>query len=186
MKNQRLIGVLGIRGGGGVTHMAIATAVYVKQILKHRTAYIEFNTSNQITSLVGEKRYRQEEFSYQGIRFYANVTSEKFLQIQSMGYETLVLDMGAKGGRPPQEFRLCHTKLILADGAKWKRNGLDDWLKKMEKEEVSQYQFLIPFARKQVIRTLKHDYTANFNSIPYQQDAFCLNLPMIELLETLL
>ena len=185
MKKQQLIGVWGFSSGCGVTHMAIAIAVYAKQMWRHRTAYVEFNASNQITSLVGEERYWQEEFSYHGIRFYANVTREKLWQILRMGYETLILDMGTKGDRVPNEFKLCHTKMILVDGAKWKRNRLEAWLKKIEKEEVSQYQHLIPFAGKQEIRVLNHDYATNFYSIPYQQDAFCLNLPMIELLKML-
>ena len=185
-KKQQLIGVYGIRSGCGVTHMAIAAAVYAKQAWNHKIAYVEYNTSNQITCLLGEERYWQEEFFYQGIRFFANVTQEKLWQILKMGYETLVLDLGTRGEGIPKELSLCHMKLIVADGAKWKRNGLEALLKKLEKEEARQYQFLISFAGKQEVRKLRRDYPIDFYTIPYQQDAFYLNLPMIELLETLM
>lgn len=185
-KKQQLIGVWGIQSGCGVTHMAIATAIYAKQVWNHKVAYIEFNTSNQMACLLGDQRYWQEEFLYEGIRFFSNVTQQKLWQILKMGYEILILDLGTRGEEIPKELSLCHTKLVVADGAKWKRSGLEALLSKIEKEEARQYQFLISFAGKQEVKKLRRDYPIHFYPIPYQQDAFCLNLPMIELLETLM
>ena len=185
-KKQQLIGVWGTGSGCGATHMAIATAIYAKQVWNHKVAYVEFNALNQIVCLLGDEEYWQEEFFYQGVRFFANVTQDKLWKILEMGYETLVLDLGTRGERIPKEFSLCHIKLIVADGAKWKRNALEALLKKLEKEEVRQCRFLISFAGKQEVKRLRRDYRIHFYPIPYQQDAFCLNLPMIELLETLI
>lgn len=182
---QTCIGVWGTSPGCGVTHLSIAIAKYAMHIQGHKTAYIEFGAQNEICNLLDVNDIILKDFTYQGIRFYCNVTREKLWNILSKGYETIILDLGLGRRCISKELQLCNYKFIVVDGAIWKRKFRNvssdgDWQGK-----IGTYQVLVPFANQQTIRRVKQDYGSDVYSIPYQPNAFCLNPPMIHLLNEL-
>ena len=83
-----------------------------------KTAYIELNTTNQISFL--HNRFTQKHFSYLGITFFPCVTVTSLSQILSLNFDYFVLDIGVINAHTEKIFFNSDTRFLVCSLSKWK------------------------------------------------------------------
>lgn len=178
-KKQKVIAVWGLSSGCGVTYLSLVLAQYFQQVKGLRVAYLEMNLSNQITNLSRRNCGRGTYFTYYGTHCYAHASKEEMLMTMNSEYDVVILDLGTRGERLPKEFQVCQVRLIVAHGAFWQVQRIEDWLEKQEENEARNQRYLLPFAEKRTIQVLKKRFPYEFYGVPYQAEIEHLNPCMI-------
>ena len=120
------IGILGCSPGSGVTHLAIALCTYCASKQKKKCAYLELHGRNEISQLISEAKLRapgvqnRPRIRLCGVDYYPNVTASEVPTLLNLGYDCLILDVGALDEGLLSEFLRCDRKLILGSLAPWK------------------------------------------------------------------
>lgn len=83
-----------------------------------KTAYIELNTTNQISSL--HKKRVQKTFSYLGITIFPCVTVTSLSGILALNYDYFVLDIGVLNAYTLKDFLNCDQRFLVCSFSKWK------------------------------------------------------------------
>lgn len=93
-----------------------------------KTAYIELNTSNQISSL--HKRHVQKPFNYLGIGIFPCVTVTSLSEILALNYDYFVLDIGVLNAYTLKDFLKCDQRFLVCSLSKWKVQKTKEKLEK--------------------------------------------------------
>ena len=83
-----------------------------------RTAYIELNTTNQISTL--HKKRVPKPCSYLGITIFPCVTVTSLSGILALNYECFVLDIGVLNTYTIKDFLKCDQRFIVCSLSRWK------------------------------------------------------------------
>lgn len=131
LKKKIIIGVIGTHKGVGVTHFSIMIANYFQNIMKRKTAYLEYNNSNDIIYL--HKEYEEiilndniERFKINNLYYYPNITKQNFSLIINENFEIYVVDMGVNNLN--DEFLLCDIKIVIGNMIEWKKDYLINFI----------------------------------------------------------
>lgn len=93
-----------------------------------KTAYIELNTSSQISSL--HKRHVQKPFNYLGIGIFPCVTVTSLSEILALNYDYFVLDIGVLNAYTLKDFLKCDQRFLVCSLSKWKVQKTKEKLEK--------------------------------------------------------
>ncbi len=106
-------------------------ANYVCSKLGMKTAYIEFNTSNQIRTICQKKE--KPFFTYKGIVFYPDTNVTSLSEILHKDYQYFILDMGVLNTYTIREFLRCDKPFLICSPSKWRRSQSKEHLENLFK-----------------------------------------------------
>ncbi|MBR3812092.1 MAG: hypothetical protein IKJ16_07190 [Agathobacter sp.] len=96
-----------------------------------KTAYIELNTSNHISSILARKE--KPPFSYKGIVFYPNTSVTSLSELLHKDYACFILDMGVLTTQSVAEFLRFDKPFLVCSPGKWRRSQSIEQLEKLFK-----------------------------------------------------
>ena len=127
--------------GLGTTHISLTLANFICSKQGMKTAYIEFNGTNQISSL--NKNQGQKSFSYKGIDFFPNTTVTSLAEILHEDYSYFILDMGVLNTYTIQEFLRCDKPFLVCSQSKWRSTQLEKNLEKLFQNQTYPNQMTV-------------------------------------------
>lgn len=127
-----------------------------------KTAYIELNTTNQISALSRKKE--SLSFRYMGIVFYPNTPVTALTEILQKDYQYFVLDIGVLNTYTTTDFLRCDKSFLICSPSKW-RCSLDE--EKAQKLFQNQQQNCI-----QLIMNLKEE-ESKFSFFSKDKEPLC-------------
>lgn len=93
-----------------------------------KTAYVELNTTNQISALSHKKGTLS--FRYMGIVFYPNTPVTALTEILQKDYRYFVLDIGVLNTYTTTDFLRCDKSFLVCSPSKWRRSQSAESFKK--------------------------------------------------------
>lgn len=105
--------------GVGTTCISLALANYICSKLGKRTAYIELNTTNQISCLSPNRT--RKKFTYMGISFFPAMTITSLPEVLNADYAYFILDMGILNTYTAKEFAKCNKQFLVCSLSKWRK-----------------------------------------------------------------
>lgn len=102
-----------------------------------KTAYIELNTTNQISSIVTKQE--KPFFRYKGIVFYPNANVTSLTEILHQDYRYFILDMGILNPYNLSEFLRCDKPFLICSPCKWRHSQIQDKLEKLFQNQHYQH-----------------------------------------------
>ena len=117
--NPKMIGLLGIKPGVGVTHTGILLGEFLKEKLGAKVAFVEKNYHGDVEHL-GEAVYgvSDSKFTFRGIDFYPMNETEE-LEKQKDRYDYLIFDFGTQKKKNLKELEQCEKKVIIGTLSLW-------------------------------------------------------------------
>lgn len=108
-----------------MTHLAITLCNYCASKQKKSCAYLELHTRNEISQLVSlqtlaASKAALKHFRLHNVDYYPAVSEKDVPALLNLGYDYLVLDIGAQDEGAFSEFLRCDRKLVLGSLAPWK------------------------------------------------------------------
>lgn len=94
-----------------------------------KTAYVELNTTNQISALSHKKGTLS--FRYMGIVFYPNTPVTALTEILQKDYRYFVLDIGVLNTYTTTDFLRCDKSFLVCSPSKWRRSQSTENFKKL-------------------------------------------------------
>lgn len=152
--------------------MCIAISNYISNKCRHSVAYIELNSTKQISVL--NKRNTAGTFTKIGIDFFPSITLSKLTDILSQNYDFFIIDFGILNQFTINEYRRCNTQLAICPVSPWKRNIFDEFIN-MFKEKYTNYQTQIYFLgnnNKENLNKIHRVYKINILPLPFLPNPF--------------
>ena len=106
-----------------------------------KTAYIELNATNQISSL-GKTR-AANTFRYKGISFFPNASVTSLTEILRSDFEYFILDMGVLNLHMLQEFLRCDKSFLICSPGKWRLCETQEKIDLLLKNQSDQNQVTV-------------------------------------------
>lgn len=120
--------------GFGTTHVSLTLANFICNKLGMKTAYIEFNATNQISSLC--KVQGNQFFSYKGIDFFPNTSVTSLSEILRDDYRYFILDMGVLNTYTTKEFLRCDKQFLVCSPSKWRQSQAKEKIEALLKNNI--------------------------------------------------
>ena len=127
----KTIGICALEHGSGTTCISLALSHFLCNKMRKKTAYIELNTSNQISSLSGKRQ--KTTFLFMGITFFPNVTLARLPEILQKRFDYFVLDMGILNTNTAYEFSRCQKQFLVGSMSLWKQEKTVKNLEQLQK-----------------------------------------------------
>lgn len=112
-----------------MTFISLALSNFLCSKLGKKTAYVELNTTNQISFLRPHRN--PNSFSYMGIDIYPCVTVTSLSEILSLNYDYFVLDMGVLNTYTLTEFLKCEQRFLVCSLCRWKAEKTTEKIEKL-------------------------------------------------------
>ena len=149
-----------------------------------KTAYIELNTTNQISSLSPNDSLNS--FIYMRIHMYPSMKVTSLSTVLSKDYDYFILDMGVLTNYTAIEFSKCHKQFLVCDFCQWKKqlslNKINDLFEKTNLNKKS-VLILRTFGDKSTNPGLS---TMKVTSFPFLSNPFQLSVELLSDLGRLL
>ena len=126
MDSPQIIGVCGYEHNSGTTHLCLSLANYLCNKRLAKTAYIELNPSDQISSL--KNKDCRTRFSHYHIDFFPNSTLSSYNNILSGKHQYYVIDFGVLNINTLNDFMRCDIKFAICSLSPWKTTSLTKFL----------------------------------------------------------
>lgn len=177
----RVIALLGVSPGCGVTHTAIAISHYLSR-QGGRVAVAELNGRSQSfsriqTLLEGEERARAEgtkRFSFEGVQYCRQMSPEDIIPLLSGGFDFIVFDLGSGGNHERlEEFLRADYPLIVGSGAEWRLPDTVMFASALARYPQQKWSFCLPLATSEAVRRLGKELgTGKVYTLPLHLDPF--------------
>ena len=134
-----------------------------------KTAYIEFNATNQIRSL-GNSR-EAKSFRYKGITFFPNASVTSLTEILQYDFQYYIVDMGVLTLHTVPDFLRCDKSFLISSPGKWRicqTQEKIDYLFKKNQNQMTVIMNLRENESKQAIFSIKEDSL----SFPFVKNPF--------------
>lgn len=112
------IGVAGVSGRVGCTHVALSMAIYLAQY--GRTALVECQ-GHSLRSVHPEQETQtwKKGVTERGVKLYSGLEKAEWLPILSLGYQYVVLDFGPITTAEEGEWMRCPQRFFVAQSSPW-------------------------------------------------------------------
>ncbi|HHU73237.1 MAG TPA: hypothetical protein GXZ28_01230 [Clostridiales bacterium] len=171
---RQTIGILGSHPGAGVTHIGMLLSFYLGERMGLKTAFLECNNHNHMDLIETAYHWRKIDelsFSFHNITCYKNVNKQRILEISSGDYESIIMDFGTDWRGNQEEFLRSGTKIVVGGQAPWCKERLVDFIHSVQDLWGNdRWNFLVPYAHPQLIRSLRKEVSKKVYSVPFEQD----------------
>jgi hypothetical protein len=106
----------------GVTHLSIALANYLANVLNMKTALVEVGERNALIHVPKTGR----------VHYFPQTKGDELGRIRNLDFQYIVLDVGADSRLSREEFLRCDGKIVLGSLSPWKSAVYYDYMKKIE------------------------------------------------------
>ena len=130
------VGICGTAVNAGVTTLCIALSNFLHSRYLSRTAYLEVNSSREI-SLLNKQTDFSTPFRHQGIFYYPGLTTRSMAEIMNLRYKYYILDFGVPNEHTFPEFMRCDHRIVVTNVSIWKSAELERFAKQMQKNNIS-------------------------------------------------
>ena len=158
--------------GVGVTCICLSLSNFLCSKLGRKTAYIELNLTNQISSLSNGKNLKS--FSYFGIDFFPQVSVTSLKEILSKNYDFYVLDMGVLNNYTATEFAKCDKQFLVCSFSKWKKTQTLEKLKQLYQQAYICQEHVILLSNLEEIKSNRFPSSKNRIPFPFISNPFQL------------
>ncbi len=173
-KVHEVIGLVGTRGGVGVTYTGMMLAFYLGNELGIKTAFIECNNHGDLGLI--QKAYEwscenNADFRFRNIPFYKNMSSERIADILGEDYEYVIIDFGCELSANLKEFIRCSMKAVVAGRSEWDILKLFSFFGRYGVIRGSDtWYYLIPQADDKMLKKLKDETHCRIRGIPFTEE----------------
>lgn len=94
-----------------------------------KTAYIELNTTNQISAL--SNKTDKLSFRYKGIVFYPNTPVTTLAEILQKDYRYFILDIGVLNTYTTTDFLRCDRSFLVCSPSRWRTRQFEEKTQKL-------------------------------------------------------
>lgn len=121
-EDKKVIGLIGVSRGAGVTYTGMLLSYYFAIEKRIKTAFLECNNHMDFERLQYVYEWNKEEeksFSLDRITYYKQVSRVELGEILSDDYGCYIMDFGTDFISWKEELVRCGTKIIIGDQAIW-------------------------------------------------------------------
>lgn len=168
------IGVFGAGKGVGTTHFTLMLANYFANVLKVKTAVIEYNGHNDFIKICDETSDRAEDirhFLYKGVDFFHCDTSASVTNALFTEYQIYLFDLGQSREEYFEQFIKCDFRILVCGTELWQLADARAVLKRMNKISLEAVCFMPELRR---IRELERKSGRAFIHLPIEANPFCI------------
>lgn len=178
-QSKKVIGVVGVHGGAGVTYTSLMLALFMGEYLGKRTAFIEHNNHREMEIIEEVYQWNKLDngsFNFNQIDCYKSLQKNQMISVLSKGYEVYIIDFGMGLTGILDEFLRCDIKLVLCSHGKWKEKKLVDFIQRYKDEKASKdWTILIPNGKGKVIKNLERRLERKIYGVPIEDDPTMLS-----------
>lgn len=161
-----------ISRGLGCTHIALTLANYLCSKLGMKTAYIELNTTNQISAL--SHKTDKLSFRYKGIVFFPNTPVTALADILQKDYRYFILDIGVLNMYTTTDFLRCDKSFLVCSPSKWRASEFEEKSQKLfQNQQQNCIQLIMNLQEKESNLTIFSKHTKAL-CFPYLSNPFQL------------
>lgn len=178
-QGRRIIGLIGINRGVGVTYTGMLLAYYFSSEKRNKTAYLECNSHLDFARLQEAYEWSNEDertFTLDRTTYYKQVAKNQIPEILNDDYDCYILDFGTDYTSFMKEFIRCGNKIIIGDSAIWNQSRMITFLKSIENNKGSKnWTYMIPYADKRLVLGMANETDRCFIGIPFEPDPTSLS-----------
>lgn len=188
-KSKKVIGLLGVHHGAGVTYTGMLLAYYFAFERRLNTAYMECNHHKDFQRLQELYEWSKEDeysFSLDKITYYKEVSRNKISDIFNEDYQCLILDFGTDFASSKDEFMRCGTKIIIGGRAIWNQSKMVTFLQSLDNIRGSRkWIHMIPLADQRIVMGMAMETDRYFYAVPFESDPTRLSKETYRLFDNL-
>ena len=170
-----------------MTSVCLALSNFLCNKAGRKTAYIELNASNEISSLA--TNCRMDMFTHLGIHIYPHRTFTSLAEVLRLDYDYFLIDMGVLNTYSAREFAKYENQFLVCSLSSWKRKKTKEKLcKLLETTDIpTEYITILSNCCKKE-STFKVSHTTSFPVlfVPFIQNPFQLHLEILPYLGKIL
>ena len=189
MSENRIIGIVGLGHGAGVTHLAVMMGNYLSGACGLKTAVLEWNGQRNFKKMEQECLGRQmggRPFTVLDVDYYAGADERVLTACINLNYQHIIIDFGGISVENRTEFFRCDRKLVVASLSERQIEAFWEFLRQEGKAGKRSWTYLTAFGseetRIEIVRRLKLPIVR----IPLSVDAFTVTREMMRWFEELL
>ncbi len=189
MSENRIIGIVGLGHGAGVTHLAVMMGNYLSGACGLKTAVLEWNGQRDFKKMEQECLGRQmgrRPFTVPDGDYSAGADERVLTACINLNYQHIIIDFGGISVENRTEFFRCDRKLVVASLSEWQIEAFWEFLRQEGKAGKRSWTYLTAFGseetRIEIVRRLKLPIVR----IPLSVDAFTVTREMMRWFEELL
>jgi len=189
LSENRIIGIVGLGHGAGVTHLAVMMGNYLSGACGLKTAVLEWNGQRDFKKMEQECLGRQmggRPFTVLDVDYYAGADERVLTACINLNYQHIIIDFGGISVENRTEFFRCDRKLVVASLSEWQIEAFWEFLRQEGKAGKRSWTYLTAFGseetRIEIVRRLKLPIVR----IPLSVDAFTVTREMMRWFEELL
>lgn len=173
-----IIGVSGITGGTGVTHLCIMLSVFMTAVASKKVALVEMNDSGCIrqAGIILEGFHAKAGKLMKKVSIFTQTDEYSLSEIVSSGYDCVVIDYGVYDECNKPSFLMCDRKIIVGSLSWWKiQHYVNFMASHREIKTVSKLEYMTLTPVRTGMRYLRHNFGLHIRIIPYEPDPFVLS-----------
>lgn len=178
---KRVIGVVGVAPGMGVTHFTITLANYIVGKWNKKTAVILYDDKNTFEGLYsklfleGKSRFEDSSFCLMGVVYFLLQERSQLISILDRGYDYYLIDFGSNFEAVLQELLRCDKKIIIGSLSEWRKHEYEEFLEQVKEMEVAgNWDYLAKFGLKEDKKEFKRKEKVLIRTYPYIENPFQL------------
>lgn len=186
---RQSIGLVGSDRGVGVTHTAIAMAVYCRHIMGARSALYEWNETNtfsDIEAICKTKKLDNKSYRLHGIDIYKDGSLGDYLSVAQMDYEYIIIDFGELSEENRTHISRCQRCEYVLSLSEWKIDKSMELLLMPCERNKERRDYLTVFGSEENAEKIKRRFRRDIIRLPYSADAFTLSSDMYNVLRSIL
>jgi serine/threonine-protein kinase len=189
-ERAKVIAVLGVSRGVGVTHFSIQLAhYYARQRLK--VGLIELNDHHHFEKILEayEGRHYQKSndttFRLKGVDYHHNCPIDHLLNIYQSAYDYIILDIGDNVKPLEGEILRADRTFVVAKVSDWKREEIRSFTTDYNLLMTPRCEWLFPFGKDSDIKEIKGKLQRVGHSLPFVEDPYVKHKGMVHTLNRL-
>lgn len=189
MSENRIIGIVGLGHGAGVTHLSVMMGNYLTGACGLKTAVLEWSGQGDFKKMEQECLGRQMggcPFTVLDVDYYAEADERVLTACINLNYQHIIIDFGGISVENRMEFFRCDRKLVVASLSEWQIEAFWRFLREEGKAGIRSWTCLAVFGSEEARREMKKRLKLSIERIPLSVDAFTVTREMMRWFEQLL
>lgn len=174
-RKPRIISIMGVCEGCGVTHTCVAIANYLVNVKGKRVALVEL-TSKKSLGYFAENGQRMDPlggFFVKGICIYCG-EEISLANILLQGYDYVILDMGSEIRNFLEEFLRSDLGIVVTNMSDWKKHMTYTFLSNFSEASANTI-YLNVFGKDRKVRTSIEEIGKGYIQFPYELKPLCIS-----------
>lgn len=174
-----VIGIAGSGPGVGTTHFAILTANYLADVLRRRTAVLEWNQSGAFARMEAVcvkktvSRPENNTFRIFEVSYIKKAGKKELLECMNCGYDTVIIDFGSGFESAAEEILRCERRFLLGSFCEWQVGAFTSFAAGRRGKREG-WEYFYRFGSEEAAEEMRKRLCISVRRIPESQDAFTI------------